>query len=222
MASPADLKLAGSSAPSVRKMSAPAVDPTAQIKSRSRVRDRAEVFTAEREVNAMLDLVADEVATITSTFLEPACGHGNFLVAILERKLATVADRYAGHGEFAIQTLLAVASIYGIDICEENVAQARSRMFDMVVDHYWTHRNPTDRREGFDAAIGAVLTANIVVGDFLNPDDLSFVSYERGRHNTICRELHPLTSMLTSKGQLMLFSGPKSLGTVHFLELGHA
>ena len=58
-----------------------------QIKSRERVADHGEVFTAEREVNAMRVLVASECLRPDSRFLEPACGDGNFLAAILERKL---------------------------------------------------------------------------------------------------------------------------------------
>ena len=66
-----------------------------QIKTRNRVRDLAEVYTHEREVNAMLDLVPDTLPSAEQpenhdrTFLEPACGHGNFLMEILRRKLPT-------------------------------------------------------------------------------------------------------------------------------------
>ena len=41
-----------------------------QVKSRERVADHGEVFTAEREVNAMLDLVKQETEHIDSRFLE--------------------------------------------------------------------------------------------------------------------------------------------------------
>lgn len=61
-----------------------------QIKSRERVSDHGEVFTNEREVNAMLDMVASECERIESRFLEPACGDGNFLAEVLRRKLAVV------------------------------------------------------------------------------------------------------------------------------------
>ena len=61
-----------------------------QIKSRQRVADHGEVYTAEREVKAMCDLVSDECSRIDSRFLEPACGDGNFLAEILSRKLAAV------------------------------------------------------------------------------------------------------------------------------------
>lgn len=58
-----------------------------QIKSKKRVSDHGEVFTAEREVKAMCDLVKDECDRIESRFLEPACGSGNFLAEVLSRKL---------------------------------------------------------------------------------------------------------------------------------------
>lgn len=58
-----------------------------QVKSEERVINHGEVFTAEREVNAMLDLVKQETERIDSRFLEPACGDGNFLAAVLERKM---------------------------------------------------------------------------------------------------------------------------------------
>lgn len=49
-----------------------------QVKSKQRVTDHGEVFTAEREVNAMLDLVKRETKRIDSRFLEPTCGEENY------------------------------------------------------------------------------------------------------------------------------------------------
>lgn len=65
-----------------------------QTNSRQRIADYGEVFTSKREVNAMLDLVKQETERIESRFLEPACGTGNFLAEILERKLSVVESRY--------------------------------------------------------------------------------------------------------------------------------
>ena len=65
-----------------------------QVKSRQRVADHGEVYTAEREVRAMCDLVKSETERIESRFLEPACGNGNFLAEVLRRKLAVVKSRY--------------------------------------------------------------------------------------------------------------------------------
>lgn len=70
---------------------------TAQIKSRQRVKDHAELFTAEREVKAMCDLVDDELSRIDSNVLEPSCGNGNFLVEIYARKLKNCKDEKDGN-----------------------------------------------------------------------------------------------------------------------------
>lgn len=67
-----------------------------QVKSKQRVADHGEVFTAEREVNSMLDLVKNETERIESRFLKPACDDGNFLTEILRRKLAVVQRKYGG------------------------------------------------------------------------------------------------------------------------------
>ena len=83
-----------------------------QIKSRKRVVDHGEVFTNEREVKAMCDLVNDETQRIDSRFLEPACGDGNFLAEILDRKLAVVKKKYRRSVmDFEKNSLLAVSSL---------------------------------------------------------------------------------------------------------------
>ena len=69
------------------------------VKSKKRVADHGEVFTPSWMVEDMLNLVKDESERIDSRFLEPACGDGNFLKVVLQRKLATVESRY-GKSEF--------------------------------------------------------------------------------------------------------------------------
>src|SRR3990167_10791927 len=97
-----------------------------QIKSKKRVADHAEVFTHEREVNAMLDLVKHETERLDSRFLEPACGTGNFLAPILERKLGVVRRKYGrSQLEFERYAIVATGSIYGVDILEDNVKHCR-------------------------------------------------------------------------------------------------
>lgn len=100
----------------------------------------------EREVNAMLDLVADRFpsaenpANTDRLFLDPACGHGNFLVAILGRKLAPVTPRRYGRGErFEHRILRCLASTYGIDISQDNVREARDRMRAVIAAHLERH-----------------------------------------------------------------------------------
>ena len=90
---------------------------TGQIKSRERVSQRGEVFTAEREVNAMIDLVANECLRPDSRFLEPACGDGNFLSAILRRKLTELRRKYKkSPRDYEKQAIVAIGSFYGVGI----------------------------------------------------------------------------------------------------------
>jgi len=93
-----------------------------QVKSKKRVADHGEVLTGKREVNAMLDLVKQETERIDSRFLEPACGDGNFLSEILERKLRVVEERYAqSQLDYESYAVLAVSAIYGIVVFREQV-----------------------------------------------------------------------------------------------------
>lgn len=135
-----------------------------QIISRQRVADHGEVFTNPREVNAMLDLVEHETYRIDSRFLEPACGTGNFLAQVLERKL-TVVDRRYGKSQLEHEqyTLLAVCSIYGIDILQDNVIACRQRLLAMVEAHC-----PNLTHPDFLKVIGFVLSLNIIHGDALS------------------------------------------------------
>ena len=108
-----------------------------QVKSRQRVVDHGEVFTAEREVKAMCDLVKQETERIESRFLEPACGNGNFLAEVLTRKLAVVKSRY-GKSPFDYErySVLAMTSLYGVDILEDNAEECRQRLFDIWDKEY--------------------------------------------------------------------------------------
>ena len=109
----------------------------AQVRTKKRVSDHGEVLTGQREVNAMLDLVKQETERIDSRFLEPACGDGNFLIAILERKLAIVEKRYGkSQLDFERYAVLAVSSIYGIDILPDNVRDCRRRLFEIFDSNY--------------------------------------------------------------------------------------
>src|SRR5260370_41303305 len=108
-----------------------------QVVSRKRVAAHGEVYTAKREVTAMLDLVKQETTRIDSRFLEPACGKGNFLAEILERKLRVVQSRYGNSQlDYERNAVLAISSLYGIDTLEDNVAACRQRLFDVFEQQY--------------------------------------------------------------------------------------
>lgn len=98
------------------------------IKSKNRVKDFGEVFTAEREVKAMCDLIPSSIwENIDSTFLEPACGNGNFLVEILSRKLQRCKTEE--------EVYRAYNSIYGIDILPDNCEEAKERMLSLCPEY---------------------------------------------------------------------------------------
>ena len=108
-----------------------------QVKSKKRVTDHGEVFTSEREVNAMLDLVKNETENIDSRFLEPACGNGNFLTEVLRRKLVIVETRYVkSQVEFERYAVTAISSLYGVDLLEDNVIDCRKRLYKIFNEKY--------------------------------------------------------------------------------------
>lgn len=124
------------------------------IKSKQRVSDFGEVFTPTHIVKDMCDLVPAEMwVSIDITFLEPACGTGNFLVEILERKFKLCQSWEDG--------LRALKSVYGIDIQMDNVIEARQRLFDMYIAKF--PKSPA--LSGIMAA--QILASNIVCGDFI-------------------------------------------------------
>ena len=125
-----------------------------QIKSKERVRDYAEVFTAEREVKAMCDLIPAEIwENIESTFLEPSCGTGNFLVEIFARKLTFCKNEKDG--------LKALASIVGIDILPDNCDESRRRLLRLYQEQF-----PNASKVAVSMAV-AILNNNVICGDSL-------------------------------------------------------
>jgi hypothetical protein len=140
---------------------------SSQIKSKQRVMEHGEVLTGEREVTAMLDLVQQETERIESRFLEPACGTGNFLAEILRRKLNKVTERYGSSPlEWERNAVLAVSSLYGIDIQEDNVLACRERLAQIV--HFATSAPMLSKvKPPFYAAVRFVLSRNIIHGDAL-------------------------------------------------------
>ena len=144
-----------------------------QIKSKERVRERGEVFTAAREVNAMLDLVKDETENIDSTFFEPACGDGNFLDEVLRRKLAVCKKRYGkSAADYEKMSFLACTTLYGVDIMADNVKRCRERLFETWEDSFGRANTPGSPRSDFhdrvSAAVRKVFEKNILLGNALS------------------------------------------------------
>lgn len=138
-----------------------------QVKSKQRVADHGEVFTAEREVKAMCDLVKQETERIDSRFLEPACGEGAFLTEILARKLAVVNSRYGkSPADFEKYSVVAITSLYGVDILPDNAAICRQKLFD-IWDKQYTARIKVQADQRCREAVLYILEKNILCGDAL-------------------------------------------------------
>ena len=138
--------------------------------SDERVNRNGEVYTPKHIVNDMIDLIPeDTLLELESTWLEPACGHGNFLVEILRRKLdLIVIEMGEGRDKEAIELdiLRAVSTIYGIDITQDNIIRSRARMGVIVETFY-----ETEMGEGLPKklaeSIEYILNANIIHGNSL-------------------------------------------------------
>ena len=182
-----------------------------QIKTRDRVRDLAEVYTHEREVHAMLDLISDMFPSVDEpgkhdrTFLEPACGSGNFLEEILRRKLTTVTvARYGRNERYEHRILRCLASVYGIDIDIDNVIESRDRLRAVIQSHLDNDLNTQACTGGLATAVEVILATNIIRADTLvDAPKIELVQYHPGRAGTFTREW----SFLDESGlQLDLFS----------------
>lgn len=152
------------------------------VRTKDRVRDLAEVFTAQREVEGMLDLVGDPSHNPDLVVLEPSCGNGNFLVAVLDRKLKTVFSTKSRLAQTEVGVLRSVMAIYGVDISEGNVAEARERLYAHTVDAWSLHMNTRKPSKDLLAAVKAVLHRNILLGNFLE-----------GREEVVVTEYVPIS-----------------------------
>lgn len=138
------------------------------IKSKQRVRDHGEVFTPDFIVNDMLDLVKSETERIESRFLEPACGDGNFLAPILERKLGVVKKKYKpSQVEFERNALLAISSIYGVELLNDNVVTCVERLYK-IIDEMYSKLYKDKCKVDFRKSIRFILNRNILQGNALD------------------------------------------------------
>ena len=140
------------------------------IKSKKRVADHGEVFTPPWLVEKMLDLVKGETERIDARFLEPACGSGNFLVPVLQRKLAAVEAKF-GKSAFEKRhyALLALMCCYGIELLPDNIAECRANMLEVFAEYL----NLTDDADETYRAAFFVLSLNLVHGDAMTMRDMN-------------------------------------------------
>lgn len=184
-----------------------------QVKSKERVKDFGEVFTNPREVKAMLDLVKEESYRIDSKFLEPACGNGNFLIEILERKIKTISEIAQNKQEWISLSLVAVSSIYGIDIQRDNVEEAVERLLNflrMKCNEFYS-----ELLEDEESAFKLVLYSNIIHGNGLTgmlynekgeetKKELMFSEWDFSKlqkENVVTRKLFSMNKMIAHNKQ---------------------
>ena len=207
-----------------------------QVKSKKRVADHGEVFTNEREVNAMLDLVKHETDRIDSRFLEPACGNGNFLAEVLKRKLSIVEERYkTNQNDWERYAVIAVSSIYGVEILEDNAQECRERLFD-VFDKQYRLLYKNKCKEECRRSIRFILQRNILLGDaldFCNPitkEPIVFSEWSAVNGYMLKRRDYIFRFLVEQKHQFTLFNDEgeaaaidepvKDYPLIHFLKLG--
>lgn len=182
--------------------------PERQVKSKQRVFDHGEVFTAEREVNAMLDLVKPETERIDSRFLEPACGEGAFLIEILRRKLEVVKSRYGKSPyDYERYAVLAVTSIYGVDILQDNVEICRQRLYELW-DKAYTANAKAQANEQCREVVRFILRKNILCGDALtmrqsDGKPIIFAEWSLVTENQIKRRDYTLDELLAGHEEQM-------------------
>lgn len=208
-----------------------------QVKSKKRVADHGEVFTNEREVNAMLDLVKQETERIESTFLEPACGDGNFLAEVLRRKLNVVTDRYKkSQFEWERYAVIAISSIYGVDILADNAHECRERLFN-IFNEYYTQLFREQCKDECRRSIKYLLQRNILWGDaldFTNPitkQPIIFSEWKPINGTLIKRKDFMFQFLVEQSFQLTMFDENNSaqyfdreiqdFKPIHFLKLGN-
>ncbi|MBB3158097.1 hypothetical protein FHS07_001793 [Microbacterium proteolyticum] len=180
------------------------------VKSRNRVRAYGEVFTPRHMVDQMLDLVSDDLEEgpefVDKTFLEPAAGDGNFLVAILHRKLRAI-ERRLSPSVWADESLFALASIYGIELLEDNHEDARAAMLAEFVAFHARHGAPQSPDTDLMRAASFLVDTNILRGNTLTGRDwrgeeIQFSWWTRDAHSPgmVVREPFSLASLRESHG----------------------
>ena len=206
-----------------------------QVKSKKRVADHGEVFTNEREVNAMLDLVKHETERIDSRFLEPACGNGNFLAEVLRRKLKVVDQRYGNNQmDWERYAVIAVSSIYGVDILEDNAKECRERLYT-IFDDFYTALFKDKCKEECRRSIRFLFDRNILWGDaldFTNPSTkqpIVFSEWSAVNGSMLKRRDYMFKFLVEKTHQFSLFNDEgnpaaidepvKDFPLIHFLKL---
>lgn len=171
-----------------------------QIKSKKRVAEHGEVFTANREVNAMLDLVSDELERLDSTVLEPACGEGAFILKIFDRKMDVINSYHWSGWTKEFFTLRIVSSIYGVDIQKDNVSICKRNLEQEVLNNF------SVPSKNFLKMLREILDKNIICGNTLTAmstrkKPLVFSEWFFDADGVISRRQYKYSELLENNGE---------------------
>ena len=175
---------------------------TGQIKSRQRVSEFGEVYTAHRQVTDMLDLIPADMIGIDTTYFEPACGNGNFIAEILRRKIMLIDTEDSW--TFSLQLLRRVASVYGVDIQQDNVCETVDRIAG-VAEKAYIKAYHCALADGVRRAVRSIALRNIVCGNTLtaakeNGEELAFHEWDIRDDGIIRSKEYTLSDMLQHDG----------------------
>lgn len=197
------------------------------IKSADRVKDIGEVFTPKKTVDFMLDQpeIKEKVNSLTATFLEPSAGEGAFLVELLKRKLNAAFKQSNNTNEMQNNFLLALSSLYGIELMEDNVEMLVINMVNTFRDIYFNTFNHEDQNNKILKSANVIISANMAQGDALTRktatgDQIIFSEWKPIGRNKVQRTEYTFDSIVeggdstgTVKSQyeqLDLFSDPNA------------
>ena len=170
---------------------------------KERVVNLGEVKTPQGTVDDILDLFKD--INYKSRFFEPGCGDGNFLTEILLRKLEmlskhqdfkdNIKQNYIEIPEFKI--IIAVSSIYGVDIDRENITKSQKRMKEIIIDFYKKILKTEIVPEYFENIITKIISKNIIVGDLLNgTEEIEVIEYSEVPINRVQKRFFKFEELL--------------------------
>ncbi len=204
-----------------------------------RVKNFGEVFTNPKEVEAMLNLVKNETQRIESRFLEPACGDGNFLIKILERKLDIVEKKYNNSQiEYERYAFQAICSLYGVEFLIDNVCSCRDRLynhFKKIYEKFFL----TNLNSKFLSSIKYIISRNILWGDALtltepnNKKPIIFSEWSFIKGSLVQRSDYTLSDLLSyrpfeedslfsEKGKEVIIPPPiKVFKPINYIEVGN-
>ena len=174
---------------------------SAIIRNSDRVRDLGEVFTPKHLIDAMLDLLPKREKVVqqdSCRYLDPACGDGRFLEAILERKIRRINRMKNRHlAEYDYRCLIALSTIHGIDIDLMNVAEARTRQYHAMLRLYKGRR-----RSAILSATDYILESVIVCQDFLSPAPFHLTEWTATGRGQFKRTIHDGVAVIRHNAEL--------------------